>query len=211
MADSDRDIVRVKICGITRVEDALRAIACGADALGFVFHPESPRYLQIEQARDIIAELPPFVTTVGLFVNAAPETVRQTVAACRIDAVQYHGDESPAECALAPVRAIKALRVRDAGSLSGHHAYTTGALLLDAWSPAAYGGTGETFEWSLAETVARDRTVILAGGLTAENVAEAISVVRPFAVDVSSGVESKPGVKDLAKMTDFIAAVKGST
>ncbi len=203
-------MVRVKICGITRTTDALHAVACGADALGFVFYAQSPRCIDPEQAAKIVTELPPFVTSVGLFVNADAGTVREVVARCRLDAVQYHGDEEPADCAQAPVRAIKALRVRDVESLTHHQRFQVSALLLDAWSPDAYGGTGHTFDWGLAADIARQRPVILAGGLTPENVAAAVDAVNPYAVDVSSGVEIAPGIKDPHMVAAFIAAAKGS-
>ena len=199
-------MVRVKICGITCVEDALQAVACGADALGFVFYERSPRHVPPEEVRRIVAALPPFVTTVGLFVTAAEE--RSVVAGCGLDAVQYHGDETPAEVAAAPARAIKALRVKNAESLANHANYRVSALLLDAWSQEAYGGTGQTFNWQLAAAVARQRNVILAGGLSPGNVAGAIAAVRPYAVDVSSGVEAGPGRKDPDKVADFIRAAK---
>jgi len=201
--------MKVKICGITSLDDALHACSCGADALGFVFYDKSPRCVTPEAARVIINALPPFVSTVGLFVNEKPQTIRAIAEQCGLDVIQLHGDEGPAACDYAPHRTVKALRVKDAASLEGHTAYRTNALLLDAWSKKAYGGTGETFNWALAATVARQRPVILAGGLTPENVGAAISAVRPYAVDVSSGVESAPGVKDRQKLAAFIAAAKG--
>ena len=204
-------MTKVKICGITRIEDALQALACGADALGFVFYEKSPRCVQPEEARRIIKQLPPFATCVGLFVNADGETVRETVAHCALDAVQYHGDEPAEACSKAPVKVIKALRVKDASSLDQHESYKVSALLLDAWCADAYGGTGKTFNWEIAARVAQQRPVILAGGLTPENVAEAVSVVHPYAVDVSSGVEAYPGQKDPEKVAAFIAAAKGKT
>lgn len=199
----------VKICGLTDTADALHAADCGADAIGLVFYGRSPRCVTREVARTICAALPPFVTRVGLFVNAAPETIRQTVADCGLDAVQLHGDEAPEQSDYSPLRTIKALRVRDAQSLVGHEAFQTSTLLLDAWTPDAYGGTGESFNWDLAAAVASVRPVILAGGLTSGNVEEAIERVCPYAVDVSSGVESAPGQKDFAKVAAFIRAVKG--
>ncbi|PLX98596.1 MAG: phosphoribosylanthranilate isomerase [Desulfuromonas sp.] len=201
--------MKVKICGITSLDDALHACSCGADALGFVFYDKSPRCVTPEAARVIINALPPFVSTVGLFVNEKPQTIRAIAEQCGLDVIQLHGDEGPAACDYAPHRTVKALRVKDAASLEGHTAYRTNALLLDAWSKKAYGGTGETFNWALAATVARQRPVILAGGLSPENVGAAISAVRPYAVDVSSGVESAPGVKDRQKLAAFIAAAKG--
>jgi phosphoribosylanthranilate isomerase len=201
-------MVKVKICGITNIEDALHAAGCGADALGFVFYDRSPRCLTPEAARGIIAELPPFVTAVGLFVNETPERIRQIADFCGLDVFQLHGDEGPADCDFAPRRVVKALRVKKAASLDGHAAYAVSALLLDAWVAGTYGGTGERFNWELAAAVARQRPVILAGGLRAENVAAAVHTVRPYGVDVSSGVEAAPGKKDPAKVEAFIRNAK---
>ena len=201
-------MVKVKICGITNIEDALHAAGCVADALGFVFYDRSPRCLSPEAARGIIAELPPFVTAVGLFVNETPERIRQIADFCGLDVLQLHGDEVPADCDFAPRRVVKALRVKKAASLDGHAAYAVSALLLDAWVAGTYGGTGERFNWELAAAVARQRPVILAGGLRAENVAAAVHTVRPYGVDVSSGVEAAPGIKDPAKVEAFIRNAK---
>jgi len=200
--------MKIKICGITNLEDALHACACGADALGFVFYGKSPRCLTPERARAIVVDLPPFVTTVGLFVNEDPQRIREIVEFCGIDVVQLHGDEEPADCEFAPRRVIKALRVRDAASLERQDDYKVPALLLDAWVKGTYGGTGHSFNWELAAAVARRRPVILAGGLTAGNVAEAVHTVRPYAVDVSSGVEAAPGRKDHEQVAAFIAAAR---
>jgi phosphoribosylanthranilate isomerase len=196
--------VRVKICGVTTVGDALHAAACGADALGFVFFAGSPRCVTPAQARAISEELPPFVTRVGLFVNETPERIRAIAGECGLDAIQLHGDEPPEFCRELPLRVIKALRIRDAASLAGHESFQVSALLLDAWVGGAYGGTGLAFNWELATGVARQRPVILAGGLTPANVAEAVRQVRPYGVDVSSGVESGPGKKDPEKVAQFI-------
>jgi len=204
-------MVRVKVCGITTIEDASHAAACGADALGFVFFAKSPRCVSPEAARGIIAELPPFVSAVGLFVNEDPERIRQVADFCGLDVIQLHGDEAPADCAFPPRRVVKALRVRDAASLAGDEAFSVSALLLDAWVAGVYGGTGESFSWDLAAEVARRRPVILAGGLTPANVAEAVRQVRPYAVDVSSGVEAAPGRKDPAKVEAFIRNAKAVT
>lgn len=201
-------MTRVKICGITQVEDALQACACGADALGLVFYAKSPRCVTPEQARAIIQSLPPLVTAVGLFVNEEPQRIRQIADYCGLDVIQLHGDEGADGCDFAPRRSIKALRVKDAASLIGHGGFRTSALLLDAWVAGAYGGTGESFNWELAAGIARQRPVILAGGLTPDNVAAAVSAVRPYGVDVSSGVESAPGRKDLAKVAAFIQYAK---
>ena len=200
---------RVKICGLTNKADALHATGCGADAVGLVFYAGSPRCVTPEAAREICAALPPFVTRVGLFVNATPELIRETAAYCGLDVVQLHGDETPEQSDYAPLRTIKALRIKDADSLNGHEDFRVSALLLDAWAPDAYGGTGESFNWDLAAAVAAQRPVILAGGLTPINVASAIDRVKPYAVDVSSGVEHAPGQKDYEKVAAFIRAAKG--
>ena len=199
----------VKICGLTNSADALHASGCGADAVGLVFYAGSPRCVTPEIAREICAALPPFVTRVGLFVNEASQKVHETAAYCGLDVVQLHGDETPELSDYSPLRTIKALRIKDAASLNGHADYEVSTLLLDVWVPDAYGGTGECFNWDLAAAVAAERPVILAGGLTPTNVAAAIAKVKPYAVDVSSGVEQFPGKKDHAKVAAFIKAAKG--
>jgi phosphoribosylanthranilate isomerase len=200
---------RVKICGITRLEDAAAAVACGADALGFMFYEGSPRHVSFERAGEICRGLPPFVTRVGVFVNPAAEFVREAIAACGLDAVQFHGDEPAGFCREFPVKLIKAFRMRDESTLDLLPAYKEMAWLLDSYAPGQLGGTGKQFNWELARrAVAMHGTVILAGGLTAENVSDAVRQVGPFAVDVSSGVESAPGIKDAGLMRRFIAAVR---
>jgi phosphoribosylanthranilate isomerase len=201
-------VPRIKICGITSREDALAAVAAGADALGFVFYGASPRAISPVQAAEIIGGLPPFVTTVGLFVNADRATIEATVANCGLDVIQLHGDESPQDCLYAACRVVKALRIRDAASLERAADYAVSGLLLDAWSEKVYGGSGEAFDWTLLKDFAGQHPVILAGGLTPDNVAEAIRLVRPYAVDVSTGVELSPGKKDLQKMAEFIRQVR---
>jgi phosphoribosylanthranilate isomerase len=201
-------MIKVKICGITRLEDALAAADAGADALGFVFHPKSPRHVFPEQAASIIRHLPPFVQTVGLFVNESLETVNRTAGLCGLDVVQLHGEESPEFCDAVTRRVIKAFRVKDITCLEPMNAYGAAAFLLDAWSPSAHGGTGRTFNWEVAACAARVSRIILAGGLTPDNVAEAIRQVGPYGVDVSSGVEASPGKKDSRKIADFICNAK---
>jgi phosphoribosylanthranilate isomerase len=201
-------MVKVKICGITNLDDALMALEAGADALGFVFCSASPRHIFPEQAALIVSQLPPFIQTVGLFVNESPATVNATTNHCGIDIVQLHGEESPDCCAAIHRRIIKAVRVKDITSLETMQEYPVSTFLLDAWSPAAYGGTGQTFNWDIAAMAAKQNRIILAGGLTPENVAEAILQVRPYGVDVSSGVESSPGKKDAAKVLEFISKAK---
>jgi len=199
---------RVKICGITNLEDALCAVVAGADALGFVFYKDSPRYIRPEKAGEIISALPPFVTTVGLFVNATPETIKSTMQITGLGVVQLHGDETSEDCCLIPYPVIKAVRVKDEDSLAGTDSYKVSALLLDAWNDQYYGGTGENFDWQLAKKLTGSSPLILAGGLSPENVAEAIRVVNPYAVDVSSGVEKSPGNKDHDKVCQFIQQVR---
>ena len=202
-------MVRVKICGITSLEDALTAVEAGADALGFVFHDESPRHVTPDGAAGIIAALPPFIQTVGLFVNRPIEYVNETAARCRLDLVQLHGDEPPEFCNAVARRVIKAFRVQDITSLDPIRHFRVAAHLLDAYSPTAYGGTGLTFNWDIATVAKEFGPVILAGGLTPDNVREAVETVQPYAVDVSGGVESAPGRKDPAKARDFIRRAKG--
>ncbi|CAH2032068.1 phosphoribosylanthranilate isomerase [Trichlorobacter ammonificans] len=202
-------MTRVKICGITDPEDALAAVAAGADALGFVFYRESPRHIFPEEAVRIIAQLPPFVQAVGLFVNEDPATVNGIADLCRLDLVQLHGDEPADYCPLIRRRVLKAFRVRSLTCLEPMAAYRTAGFLLDAYSPSCYGGSGTTFNWEIArEAVNRHQRIVLAGGLAPDNVAEAIRQVKPSAVDVSSGVERGPGKKDHQKVREFIRAAK---
>jgi phosphoribosylanthranilate isomerase len=202
-------MVRVKICGITRLEDALHAVRSGADALGFVFHEASPRYLFPEQAASIVRALPPFVQAVGLFVNADSEYVNSTADQCRLDLVQLHGDEPPEYCDLIRRRVIKAFRVKEFTSIEPIRNYRVAGFLLDAFSPKAYGGTGLTFNWEIALAAMKYGPVILAGGLDPGNVRHAVEKVIPYGVDVSSGVETALGRKDPEKVTEFIRQAKG--
>jgi phosphoribosylanthranilate isomerase len=199
---------RVKICGITRVEDALAAAVFGVDAIGLVFSEASPRCVTAGQARTIAAALPPFIKVVGLFVDASAEHIRELLGQVPIDLLQFHGRETPEECRQFGHPYIKAVRmVPDVDIAAEARRYTQAAgLLLDAYDPQLAGGTGATFDWT---RVPQDlgKPVILAGGLTSENVARAIEAVRPYAVDVSSGVEQGKGIKDAAKIAAFIRAV----
>lgn len=201
-------VSRVKICGITNLNDAHHAAACGADALGFVFYPGSPRFVDPDTARRIIAQLPPLVTTVGLFVNEHPARIREMVDFCGLNTIQLHGDEEPDQCCYPPCRVIKALRLRGDMQSSLFSAYKVSALLLDAFVPNQFGGTGHRCDWAQAAAVASQHRVILAGGLNSENVAEAVRQVHPYGVDVSSGVEEKPGQKDPEKVARFIRMAK---
>ena len=202
-------MVKVKICGITSLDDALTAVEAGADALGFVFYSASPRHVFPAQAAEIICRLPPFVQTVGLFVNEDQATVNSTADQCGLDVVQLHGEETPEYCTSIRRRIIKAFRVKDFTTLDSLLPYKVAGYLLDAWSPAAHGGTGKTFNWEIAaEAAKRGHRIILAGGLTPENIAESIRQVHPYGVDVSSGVESAPGCKDPFKIRLFIERAK---
>ena len=202
--------VRVKICGITRPEDALAACEAGADALGFIFYPKSPRYIPPEDARRIAQKLPPFVSRVGVFVNAPAEEVRRAAQKVGLSAVQLHGDEAPEYCAEIQTPVVKAFRVLDSADFpyAAYQNAGAAAFLLDAYDPTRRGGTGKTFRWELAREAARRRPVILAGGLRPGNAAEAARAVQPYALDVSSGVESSPGVKDHGKVRAFLRIVK---
>ncbi|MDH0144544.1 phosphoribosylanthranilate isomerase [Aquipseudomonas alcaligenes] len=203
--------VRVKICGITRVEDALAAAAAGADAIGLVFYAKSPRAVDIEQARVILAALPPFVTTVGLFVDAERSELERILASVPLDLLQFHGDESVQQCEAFGRPYIKALRVKAGDDIAAQVARYPSAqgILLDAYVEGVPGGTGEAFDWSLIPQ-ALSKPLILAGGLRPDNVAEAVSRVRPYAVDVSGGVEASKGVKDVEKVGAFIRAARGN-
>ena len=200
---------RVKICGITNLADAQAAAEAGADALGFVFYEKSPRFVSMKTAAEISSALPPFIIRAGVFVNPTRELVSKAVAGCGLNLLQFHGDEPPEFCAQFDLMSMKAFRIRDAGSLKELLKYKTDAWLLDAYSSDTLGGTGEIFNWDLAvEAQKLKRPIFLAGGLTPENVADAVRKVRPFGVDVSSGVESSPGKKDHAKVRAFVNAVK---
>lgn len=204
-------MVRVKICGITRKEDALVAVEAGADALGFMFYEGSKRYLSHEAARTIIDALPPFVARVGVFVNPTEEAVRKAIEKTGIDTLQFHGDETPDFCSSFRLKVIKAFRIKNRDSLNGLSAYHTDAWLLDGYRPNQLGGSGQTFDWNLAAEAREWGTpVILAGGLTPENVRSAVETARPYGVDVSSGVEREPGIKDVEKLKAFVAACRAT-
>lgn len=198
---------RIKICGITRLEDALAAVRLGADAVGFNFWPRSKRYLPPGEARAIVRRLPSFVTTVGVFVDPSRDEVIRAADASGIGVAQLHGDEPPELCLTLPLPVLKAVRVAGRHALAALASYEVQGFLLDAPSPG-YGGSGRTFDWELAAEVARELPIVLAGGLGPENVAEAIRVVGPWAVDVASGVERAPGLKDPELMRLFIDRAK---
>lgn len=199
---------RVKICGITTPDDALAAADAGADAIGLVFYPESPRCVSVAAACDIVAAVPPFVTVVALFVDEPRDSIERILSDVRIDVLQFHGDETPVECDGYHRPWLKAFRVRPELDLPGacRRYHGARAALLDTWQDGVPGGTGKTFDWALARRELA-LPVVLAGGLNAGNVGQAVATVRPAAVDVSGGVESAPGVKDHDKIRQFIAAV----
>jgi phosphoribosylanthranilate isomerase len=201
--------VRVKICGMTNREDAMAAAELGADALGFVF-AKSPRQVSPDSARTIIDTLPPFVQTVGVFVDEDAGKVAQIVSFCGLDVLQFHGKESPSYCGSFPQKVVKAIRVREDEALGDFNDYGTAvdAFLLDTHVSGRPGGTGKTFDWSVATEAKKHGNIILAGGLNPDNVASAIRAVRPYGVDASSGLEQKPGVKDHDKVARFIRAVR---
>jgi phosphoribosylanthranilate isomerase len=201
-------MVRIKICGITNLEDALLAAELGADALGFIFYPKSPRHVDPEAARAIIAHLPPFVAAVGVFVDEAAAVVQELAAKVGLDWVQLHGQESPGYCRNLGRKVIKGFRIRDEDSLRQLADYqgAAQALLLDTYKKGQVGGTGEIFDWHLAREAKKYGSIILAGGLTPDNVAQAIATAKPAAVDAASGTEAAPGKKDPAKLRAFFKA-----
>lgn len=205
-------MVKVKICGITDDEDARVAVEAGADALGFVMYRQSPRYVRPEAARAIVASLPPFIVPIGVFVNEEVDLVRKLMDDCGFALAQLHGDETASYCEALGRPAVKAVRLKDRSSLLAvaefHGRAGVRGFVIDAFSDQAYGGTGRTVDWTLAAEIARTAPILLAGGLTPDNVTDAVRSVRPYGVDVSSGVELRPGKKDPAKVKSFIDAVK---
>jgi len=201
-------VILVKICGVTTVEDAVLAAELGASAIGLVFWPGSPRFVEVRQAREIVAALPPLVSAIGVFVNQA-EHAAQVAREVGLSAVQFHGDEPPGSYLAFPARVIKAIAVRDDSAEDAAAAVPPGVtVLLDAHDPVRRGGTGQLIDWSISGKIARQRRVILSGGLTAENAVEAVAAVAPYAIDVSSGVERVAGRKDPAKLRALFAALR---
>jgi phosphoribosylanthranilate isomerase len=194
----------VKICGITRLEDAEAAVAAGASAIGFVFWPDSPRFVDPDTARQIAARLPAFVTPVGVFVNQPLQHVKAVASLVRLGAVQLHGDETPADAAALAMPVIKALPVESVATQTWP---SSTVLLLDVHDPVKRGGTGRTIDWTAAAAIAAQRKILLAGGLTPDNVADAVARVRPFGIDVSSGVERAPGIKDHQRLRALFEAM----
>ena len=201
-------MVKIKICGFTNAENAQQAALAGIDAIGLNFYAKSPRHIDIDSAREIVAALPPFVNKVGLFVNANPSLIDEVLCEVALDTLQFHGDESPSDCAQYEMPFIKAIRVSPELDLikTANEYSQASALLLDTYQSDFYGGSGKSFDWSLAK-IELDLPIILAGGLTPDNVSAAIDIAQPYAVDVSSGVESAKGLKDIDKIRAFISSV----
>ena len=202
--------IKVKICGVTSLDDAMACVEAGTDALGLNFYEPSPRYLEIGKAAEITKHLPPFVARVGLFVNASEDKVRETIEKTGINTLQFHGDETPEFCSkFAPMKVIKAFRMQGANTLKTFSDYNVDAYLLDSFDPGTPGGTGMIFNWDLARQAKDEgKPIILAGGLDPENIAEAIHETWPYAVDVASGVESERGKKDIKLVRRFIETVR---
>jgi phosphoribosylanthranilate isomerase len=203
-------MVKIKICGITNLTDARLAVDLGADALGFIFYPKSPRYVAPDAAREIIAHLPPFLVSVGVFVDEAAAVIQNLAAQAGLDWIQVHGQESPDYCRSLGRRVIKGFRIRDESSLKDLEPFqgAVQAFLLDTYKKGQVGGTGETFDWRLGQEAKKYGQIILAGGLTPDNIAQAIKVARPSAVDTASGTEAAPGKKDPAKLKAFFRAIR---
>jgi len=201
--------LRIKICGITNIDDALEAVNAGAEALGFMLYEKSKRFVRPETVKEIIREMPPFVSCVGVFVNESRENILSVKESCQLDTIQLHGDESPKFCQGIPGKVIKAFQLRTPKTLNTVATYQTNAWLLDSYSPAARGGTGDSFNWDWVKAASPlDRPVIIAGGLTPDNAADCVLATRPYGLDVSSGVEISPGKKCAKKMKDFVTAAR---
>ncbi len=201
-------MVKIKICGITNIDDAMAAVDYGADALGFNFFKKSPRYIEPHKAAEIIAQLPPFIVPVAIFVNEREERIREILQSACIHGVQFHGDETPEFCQRFGNHVIKAFQVKDKESIKHMAHYRVSAYLLDSYREGVRGGTGETFDWHLAVVAKTFGRIILAGGLNPDNVAEAVKLVQPYGVDVAGGVEREKGIKDHAKLKKFIVEVR---
>ncbi|MBT3924211.1 MAG: phosphoribosylanthranilate isomerase [Nitrospina sp.] len=203
--------VKVKVCGMTQLKDALLAVEHGADAVGFIFYKKSPRSVNMKEVREIISKLPPFVDTVGVFVDENVDRVNKVAEYCGLDLVQLHGEESPSYCRKIKRRVIKAFRVKDIQSIQQLEKYSVSGFLLDTYTENLHGGTGKVFDWNLAHPAKKMGPVILAGGLTPRNIRQAISQARPYGVDVCSGVEKSPGIKDPEKVRAFLNNIKSGS
>ncbi|MER3445310.1 MAG: phosphoribosylanthranilate isomerase [Candidatus Dadabacteria bacterium] len=204
-------MVKIKICGITNEEDALLAVELGADAIGFIFYKESKRYIRPERAHEIISKLPPFITTVGVFVNQDLDEIKNIKEESGFDLFQLHGDESPVLCKRLGRGVIKTIRVREDINPEEIESFPVPVILLDTYSTKGYGGTGESFRWEILKGLNASKRIILSGGLSPENVSRAIRIVNPYGVDVSSGVEDYPGKKNPERLKKFIEAVRNET
>ncbi len=200
--------IKVKICGTTSLKDAFLAVESGADAIGFIFYKMSPRNISQKEAKEIILQLPPFIETVGVFVNETSDKINRIAEQCKLNSIQLHGEESPALCRRVKRKVIKAFRVKNADSLKSIASYDVSGFLLDSYNGGSKGGTGQVFDWNLALRVKKQGPVILAGGLNPYNVYTAIHRVKPYGVDVCSGVEKSPGIKDHEKIREFIKSVR---
>jgi phosphoribosylanthranilate isomerase len=201
-------MIKIKICGITNLDDAMAAVEYGADALGFNFYRKSPRYVEAHKAAEIIAQLPPFIVPIGIFVNEKEDRIREILSMSCIQGIQLHGDETPEFCQRFGPRVIKAFQVKDKASLERMLHYRVSAYLLDSYKEGIRGGTGTTFDWHLAVVARTFGRIILAGGLTPANVVEAVKLVQPYGVDVCGGIEKEKGVKDHVLMRQFISDVR---
>jgi phosphoribosylanthranilate isomerase len=202
-------MIRIKICGITNLDDARAAVDEGADAIGFIFYSKSPRVISFRKAGEIVRALPPFVSSVGVFVNESEVNIREAVKEANLTHVQLHGEESPLFCQQLGLNVIKAFRIEVPEDLDPIKDFSVRGILLDSCQKAQYGGTGKSFDWKMLSRFSPGKPIILSGGLNAENVREAIELCSPYAVDVSSGVERSPGIKEGDKMKRFIRIVKG--
>lgn len=201
--------VRIKICGMTRYEDARVACNLGVDALGFIFHPKSKRFITPEQAREIIRKLPPYVSRVGVFVDTPTDDVISVARYCQLDTIQLHGNESPEFCEGIPYPVVKTIAIGPETSLAILDQYSPSGFLLDTWSNSGSGGTGKTFDWRIAAKACQTRSnVILAGGLGPSNILDALNTVKPYGIDLNSGVEISPGIKNPLKMRDCVNLVR---
>jgi phosphoribosylanthranilate isomerase len=200
--------VKVKVCGMTSLKDALVAVEGGADAVGFIFYKKSPRSVTMKTVREIVLELPPFVDTVGVFVDETAEQINKIADYCNLDIIQLHGDESPTFCKKIRRKVIKAFRIKDMQSVKKLSSFQVSGFLLDTYLENLHGGTGKVFDWNLALPAKKFGPVIMAGGLTPNNVQQAVRQIRPYGVDVCSGVESEPGIKDHKKVRAFLNNAK---
>ena len=206
-------MMKIKICGLTNKDDALNAIALNVDALGFIFYEHSPRYISPEKVETFVLDLPPFINTIGVFVNATPDYINSVVKRCKLNGIQLHGSEPPEFCTQFSLPTIKAIPVREHSDITAIPKYKgcVNGILLDTKAENVHGGTGKTFDWGLAlEAKEYDTPLILSGGINAKNIEKALKMVAPYGIDICSGVEKEPGIKDYNKMQELIGAIKTS-